>query len=268
LFIGSEGTLGVITEVTLRVYGLPEAMSSATCHFSEMEAAVNAVTALMQTGVDVARIEFLDELSMEAINAYSGSDRAVAPTLFLEFHGTPEGVARQAQDAGDVLAGFGALGYASSEDQRAGLDLWRARHNHFYASRALRSGARVITTDVCVPLSHLGEAIVAAHADIQASSLTATIAGHVGDGNFHVVILVDPEDEDEMKRAEEMNHRLVHRALEVDGTCTGEHGIGSRKMDFLERELPEGVVVMRSIKRALDPGNIMNPGKVLRLPPP
>ena len=268
LFIGSEGTLGVITEVTLRVYGLPEAMSSATCHFSEIEDAVNAVTALMQTGVDVARIEFLDELSIEAINAYSESDRAAAPTLFFEFHGTPEEVARHAQDAGDVVAGFGALDYKSSEDRRAGVDLWRGRHNHFYASRALRSGARAITTDVCVPLSHLGEAIVAARTDIQTFSLTATIAGHVGDGNFHVVILVDPEDEDEMKRAEEMNHRMVQRALDVDGTCTGEHGIGSRKMSFLERELPEGVEVMRSIKRALDPGNIMNPGKVVRPPPP
>lgn len=268
LFIGSEGTLGVITEVTLRVYGLPEAMSSATCHFSEIEDAVNAVTALMQTGVDVARIEFLDELSMEAINAYCGSEHAVAPTLFLEFHGTPEEVALHAKVADDVVAGFGALDYKSSVDRKAGLDLWRARHNHFHSSRALRSGARAITTDVCVPLSHLGEAIVAARADIKAFSLTATIAGHVGDGNFHVVILVDPEDEDEMRRAEEMNHRMVQRALDVDGTCTGEHGIGSRKMSFLERELPEGVEVMRSIKRALDPGNIMNPGKVVGPFPP
>ena len=267
LFVGSEGTLGVITEATLRVYGLPEAMSSATCHFPDVADAVHAVTALMQTGVDVARIEFLDELSMEAINAFTRSERPVAPTLFLEFHGTRDGVARHAQDAGEVVAGFGALDFQVSDDQKSGVDLWQARHNHFYASRALRPGARAITTDVCVPLSRLAGAIIAAHRDIHESSLTATIAGHVGDGNFHVVILVDPQDEAEMKRAEEMNHRLVERALEADGTCTGEHGIGARKKSFLERELPEGVEVMRSIKRALDPGNIMNPGKVVSLPP-
>ena len=267
LFVGSEGTLGVITEVTLRVYGLPEAMSSATCHFPKVDDAVNAVTALMQTGVDVARIEFLDELSMEAINAYSRSRRPVAPTLFLEFHGTQEGVARHAKDAGEAVAGFGAIDYRASVDRNAGMELWQARHNHFYASRALRPGGRAITTDVCVPLSRLAEAIIAAREDIHEFSLTATIAGHVGDGNFHVVILVDPRDEAEMKRAEEMNHRLIERALEADGTCTGEHGIGARKMGSLERELPGGVEVMRVLKGALDPGNIMNPGKVVSLHP-
>lgn len=267
LFVGSEGTLGVITEVTLRVYGLPEAMSSATCHFPEVDDAVNAVTALMQTGVDVARIEFLDDLSIKAINAYSGSDRPVAPTLFLEFHGSRDGVARNAKDAGEALAGFGALDYQASEDQKTGVDLWQARHDHFYASRALRPGGRAITTDVCVPLSRLADAIIAARADIHEFSLIATIAGHVGDGNFHVVILVDPQDEGEMKRAEEMNRRLVERALVADGTCTGEHGIGARKMRSLERELPQGVAVMRELKRALDPGNIMNPGKLVSLNP-
>ena len=264
LFIGSEGTLGVITEVTVRLYGIPEAISSATCHFPEVRSAVDAVTAVMQMGVDVARIEFLDELSIEAINAFSGSGRPVAPTLFLEFHGSPEGVSEQSKAVEHVVEDFGAIDYRAASHQE-GADLWRARHDHFYASRALRPGARAVTTDVCVPISRLAECIVGARADILASSLTATIAGHVGDGNFHVVILVDPDDENEMKRVEDLNHRLVERALEMEGTCSGEHGIGLRKMSFLERELPEGVEVMRSIKQALDPQNLMNPGKVLTI---
>lgn len=264
LFIGSEGTLGVITEVTVRLYGIPEAMSSATCRFPEVAQAVDAVSAVMQMGVDLARIEFLDELSIGAINAFSGSDHPVAPTLFLEFHGSPEGVLEQSKAVEHVVQGFAAIDYRASSRQE-GADLWRARHDHFYASRALRPGASAVTTDVCVPISRLAESIVGARADILASSLTATIAGHVGDGNFHVVILVDPDDENEMKRVEDLNHRLVERALEMEGTCTGEHGIGLRKMSFLERELPEGVEVMRSIKRALDPQNLMNPGKVLTI---
>ena len=264
LFIGSEGTLGVITEVTVRLYGVPEAISSATCRFPEVTNAVDAVTTIMQMGVDVARIEFLDELSIEAINAFSKSTHPVAPTLFFEFHGSTEAVAEQAKDAGDVLAGFGAIEYRAAS-RAEGVQLWRARHDHFYASRALRPGSRAITTDVCVPLSRLAGCIDAARADVLAFSLTATIAGHVGDGNFHVVVLVDPDDEDEMRRAEEMNHRLVERALDMDGTCTGEHGIGLRKVSFLELELPEGVEIMRSIKRALDPQNLMNPGKVVTI---
>ena len=264
LFIGSEGTLGVITEVTLRLYGIPEAISSATCTFREVASAVDAVTAVMQMGVDLARIEFLDELSIGAINAFSGSDHPVVPTLFLEFHGSPEGVSERSRAVKDIVESFGAMDYRTAGRQE-GVDLWRARHDHFYASRALRPGARAVTTDVCVPISRLAGCIVATRADIGASSLTATIAGHVGDGNFHVVILVDPDDQNEMKRVDELNHRLVERALEMEGTCTGEHGIGLRKMGFLERELPEGVEVMRSIKRALDPQNLMNPGKVLTI---
>ena len=263
LFIGSEGTLGVITEVTVRLYGIPEAISSATCRFPDVERTVDAVTAVMQVGIDIARIEFLDELSIEAINAFSGSAHPVAPTLFLEFHGSPDGVLERTKAVENVILGFGAIGYRAASRQE-GVVLWRARHDHFYATRALRPGARAVTTDVCVPISRLAECIVAARAEILASSLTATIAGHVGDGNFHVVILVDPDDEEEMRSVEDLNHRLVDRALEAEGTCTGEHGIGLRKTSFLERELPEGVEVMRSIKRALDPQTLMNPGKVLR----
>jgi D-lactate dehydrogenase (cytochrome) len=263
LFVGSEGTLGVITEVTLRLYGIPEAIAGAVCSFSDVEPAVRAVIAVLQQAVPVARIEFLDEVSMKAINSYSGTSYAEAPSLFLEFRGSRGQVEEQDRDVAEIVAEFGSLDYRSRVDEAERRKLWRARHDHFYASLAMRPGTRAITTDVCVPISALVESVTEARADIRSLGLTATIVGHVGDGNFHVVILVDTEDRDEMNAAEEMNTRLVERALKLGGTCTGEHGIGIRKRDFLTRELPGATQVMRALKQALDPNNIMNPGKVL-----
>lgn len=264
LFVGSEGTLGVITEVSLRAYGIPEAIAGATCHFGDVASAVRAVIATLQVGIPVARIEFLDELALEAINRYSGLAYPIAPMLLIEFHGSPDGVAEQVGQVGDIVAEFGAIDYRSAVDREERTKLWKARHDSFYASLSLRPGARAITTDVCVPISRLAECIVETRRDIDAGSLTATIVGHVGDGNFHVMFLVDPDDPKEMTAAEKLSSRLVDRALEMEGTCTGEHGIGLRKIGFLEKELPEAINVMRSIKKALDPHNIMNPGKVLK----
>ena len=265
LFVGSEGTLGVITEVTVRVYGIPEAISGAVCQFPDMERAVSAVIATLQLGIPVARIEFVDESAIKAINAYAGLSYPVAPLLLLEFHGSKADVVEQTRAVEEIMAEYGVSNYRAALDGKERADLWSARHNAFYASLALRPGAKAITTDVCVPISRLPECIVATKEDIDALSLTTTIVGHVGDGNFHVMVLVDPDDAQEMERAQEMNHRLVERALAMDGTCTGEHGVGLRKVDFLAQELPGGVDVMRAIKRTLDPYDILNPGKVLSL---
>lgn len=263
LFVGSEGTLGVITALTLRTYGLPEAIAGAVCRFPDVTDAVRAAIAILQMGIAVARMELVDELSIEAINAHSKLAYPVAPLLLLEFHGSPGEVAEQSRHAQEIVRTHAGTDYRSSMEPRERNELWRARHDHFYASRALRPGSRAITTDVCVPISRLAQCIDETRSDIARLSLTATIAGHVGDGNFHVVILIDPDDEDEVGRADEMNHLLIERALAMDGTCTGEHGIGFRKMTFLEQELPGAVEVMRAIKRQLDPNDIMNPGKVL-----
>ncbi len=265
LMIGSEGTLGVITQVTLRAHGLPEAISGAVCRFPDLESAVHAVTAILQLGMPVARVELLDELAIAAINDYAGLAYPVAPLLLFELHGSAREVEGQAADVAEVVAEHGGTGYRSAIDAQERAELWRARHDSFYASLALRPGARAITTDVCVPISRLAECIGATQADVAELALTATIVGHVGDGNFHVMALVDPGDPSEMTAAEEMNHRLVERALAMDGTCTGEHGIGIRKIPFLPRELPGGVEVMRQIKTALDPNWILNPGKVLEI---
>jgi D-lactate dehydrogenase (cytochrome) len=266
LFLGSEGTLGIITAVTLRVYGIPEAISGAICHFAGVEEAVRAVITTLQMGVPVARIEFLDEWAMKAVNGFSGLSYPIAPTLFLEFHGSAPGVAEQTESVRQIAAEYGALDFRSAVDAHERAQLWRARHDCFFASLALKPGARAITTDVCVPISRLAECILETRADIQETSVMATTVGHVGDGNFHVMLLVDPDDDDAMSVAEELNTRLVDRALVMDGTCTGEHGIGLRKIGSLHKELGEAVDVMRALKRAIDPGNIMNPGKVL--PPP
>jgi D-lactate dehydrogenase (cytochrome) len=265
LFLGSEGTLGVITEVTVRLRGIPEVIGGAVCHFADVEAAVDTVIATMQMGVPVARIEFLDESAISAINKHSGTDYPEAPLLLLEFHGSPREVEEQTEILQAVTKEFGALGYTSAIDSTERAKLWSARHDSYYASRALRPGSRAITTDVCVPISQLARCITETRADISSLGLITTIVGHVGDGNFHVMILVDPEDPAEMKAAEEMSHKLIDRALAMDGTCTGEHGIGLRKIDALVQESPGGVNVMRSIKNALDPNNLMNPGKVLRI---
>jgi D-lactate dehydrogenase (cytochrome) len=264
LFIGSEGTLGVITQVTLKVYGIPDAISAAVVHFATLEDAVETVIATLQMGIPVARAEFLDELAMKAVNAFSNLDYAVAPTLFLEFHGSEAGVAEDVRSVEALARERGALEFHSALDHQERARLWRARHDHFFASRALRPEAQAITTDVCVPISELPGCIAESRRDIDASGLLATIAGHVGDGNFHLMMLVSSEDGAEMQAAEAVNQRLVDRALAVGGTCTGEHGVGLRKIASLEKEMGDAVGVMRSIKDAIDPLGIMNPGKVLR----
>ena len=265
LFVGSEGTLGVITEVTLRLYGIPEAMSAAVCSFPDLESAVNTVILTIQSGVPVARIELLDEVQMDACNKYSDLDYPVQPTLFFEFHGSEKGVVEQVEQVEAIAGDFGASEFKWARKAEDRSKLWQARHDAYYAGIALRPGGKGIATDVCVPISRLAECILETKKDVVESGLIAPIVGHVGDGNFHLVIVVDPDDKDEMARAEALNERMVMRALAMDGTCTGEHGVGYGKIGFLEAEHGEALSVMRDIKRALDPGNIMNPGKIIRL---
>ena len=263
--MGSEGTLGVITEITLRLYGIPEAMSSAVCSFASLEEAVNTVILTIQMGVPVARIELLDEVQMDAVNRFSGTGYAVAPTLFLEFHGSERGVAEQAETVQEIARDHGGGDFQWTTNNEERSKLWQARHDAAYACKALRPGSEIVATDVCVPISRLAECITETKRDIQASDVIAPIVGHVGDGNFHLCVLVDPGDRAELERAQALNERMVSRALAMDGTCTGEHGVGYGKLDFLVAEHGEAISVMRTIKKALDPQNIMNPGKVVRV---
>jgi len=262
LMVGSEGTLGVITELTLRLYGLPEATSAAVVAFPGIVPAVETVIETIQCGVPVARIELLDTLQMRAVNAYSKLDYAEAPTLFLEFHGTPAGVAEQAETVRAIASdhGAGAFRWASQLEERNRL--WQARHQAYYAALALRPGAKGWPTDVCVPISRLAECIAETHEDLARSSLLAPMVGHVGDGNFHVLLLVDPDRPEELAEAQRLNDRLIERALRLEGTCSGEHGVGLGKRAYLRAEHGAAVDVMRAIKRALDPHDLMNPGKV------
>lgn len=263
LFLGSEGTLGVITRVTMRVYGIPEFVSSAVCHFESISGAVKTAIEVLQLGIPVARMELLDDTSMRALKLFDGIDYAEAPTLFLEFHGSAAAVTEQATQVGDVASSNGSSDWNEAMDQAERFRLWHARHNAYFASLALRPGARVMSTDVCVPISRLAECIEETKDDLNRTGIMSTVVGHVGDGNFHVLILIDPESSEEVDGAEALNERLVKRAQAMDGTCTGEHGIGLGKMGFLEEELPEAVDVMRQVKKALDPDWILNPGKVL-----
>ena len=263
LFVGSEGTLGVITEVQLRLYGVPEAMSAAVCSFETLEGAVATVIMTIQMGIPVARIELLDEVMMDAINRYSELDYPARPTLFFEFHGSPRGVEEQAETVGEIAAENGGGDFQWTTHQEERSKLWQARHDAYYAALALRPGAKGWATDVCVPISRLAECILETKKDIEASGLLTPIVGHVGDGNFHLSFIIDPDDPAEMAKAEEVNEAMVLRALAMGGTCTGEHGIGIGKMHFLRAEHGEAVVVMRQLKQALDPDNIMNPGKML-----
>jgi len=265
LFVGSEGTLGVITEVTLRLYGIPEAMSAAVADFPDLESAVNTVILTIQSGIPVARIELLDEVQMDAVNKYSDLDYPVRPTLFFEFHGSSAGVVEQVEMVEEIAGeyGAGAFQWATKAEERN--KLWQARHDAYYACLALRPGAKGIATDVCVPISRLAECLLETRKDIDESGLLAPIVGHVGDGNFHLVLVVDPDDAEEMGRAKDLNERMIMRALAMDGTCTGEHGVGQGKMDFLVAEHGEAVALMRDLKRAFDPKNLMNPGKIVRL---
>jgi D-lactate dehydrogenase (cytochrome) len=263
LFIGSEGTLGVITELTLKLSGIPAAISGGVCPFPSLEAACNAVIATIQSGIPVARIELVNGLQMRAMNEYSKLSFPEGPCLFVEFHGSDAYVAEQAEGFGEIAAEFGGgpFQWTSNTDERN--TLWKARHDAYWAAMALRPGAQGISTDVCVPISRLAECVAATEADIAASGLIAPIVGHAGDGNFHVLILLDTSAPNEVAASEGFVARLNKRALDMDGTCTGEHGIGQGKRGFLREELGDAVDVMRAVKLAMDPLGIMNPGKLL-----
>jgi len=264
LFVGSEGTLGIITELTVKLHARPQAISAATCSFGTLHEAVEAAITVIQSAIPVARIELLDDLMMRGINLYSGLGYAEAPTLFLEFHGTESGVAEQATLAEAIAADHGGLGFQWARATEERTRLWHARDNTLYAGLGLKPGARAMITDVCVPISRLAECLVETRRDIDANGLIAPLVGHVGDGNFHLLILIDPADTDETARAKALHARLIARALAMEGTCTGEHGIGLGKIDFLEDECGEAVGTMRAIKVALDPDGMMNPGKIFR----
>jgi D-lactate dehydrogenase (cytochrome) len=262
LLIGAEGTLGVITQMTLRLQGIPQAISGGVCPFPSVQQACDAVIATIQMGVPVARIEFVNALGMQSINRYSKLNYEEGPCLFLEFHGSEAGVAEQADTFGEIAAeyGGGPFHWTNVAEERARL--WQARHDAYWAAVALKPGWQALSTDVCVPISRLAECIVATEADIAEHGLVAPIVGHVGDGNFHVLVLMEPGNQAHVAGAEGFVERLNARALAMDGTCTGEHGIGQGKIAFLEREAGEALDVMKAVKAALDPRGIMNPGKL------
>lgn len=263
LLVGSEGTLGLITKITLRLQGIPEAISAARCSFPTVDAACQAVMMTIQYGIPVARIELLDTLSVKAVNAYSGLDLPETPVLLLEFHGSNNGVIEQAETFQAIAEEFGGSGFratASTEERNA---LWQARHDAYWASIALRPGAKGISTDVCVPISRLAECVTKTQERLDAEGFIAPIVGHVGDGNFHALLLIDMDDPDEVARADAVVGWLNDMAISMDGTCTGEHGIGQGKRPYLERELGNATHIMALIKSALDPDDIMNPGKIL-----
>jgi D-lactate dehydrogenase (cytochrome) len=266
LLIGSEGTLGIITELTLRLHGIPEAIAGGVVSFETIEGACNATIMTIQSGIPIARIELLDASMVRASNIYSKLQLAETPTLFVEFHGSEASVKEQSSQFGDIAKdnGGGEFAWALKPEERNRL--WQARHDAYWAAQVLRPGAKVVATDVCVPISRLAECVTETAVDIESSRLVAPIVGHVGDGNFHLTLLVDPDDGAEMERADALIGRLNLRAIAMDGTCTGEHGVGQGKMKYLVREHGAGLDVMRAIKRALDPMGIMNPGKIVAPP--
>lgn len=264
LMIGSEGTLGIITELTLRLFGRPESMAAAVCNFSSLEGAIDTAIQTIQLGIPVARVELLDEVQIDAINRYSKTDFPVKPTLFLEFHGTEAAVKEQALTVGELAEDNGGGDFKWSDQEEDKNKLWRARHDAAYACMALRPGAGMWVTDACVPVSQLAECILETRKDIDETGFLSPIVGHVGDGNFHTVMLVDIDNAEEMKACLAFNERLLKRALAMGGTITGEHGIGIGKSKYLRDEHGAGVDVMQTIKTALDPLNIMNPGKLFR----
>ncbi|XP_067386259.1 probable D-lactate dehydrogenase, mitochondrial isoform X4 [Emydura macquarii macquarii] len=264
LFVGSEGTLGLITQATLRLHASPEATVAAVCAFPSVQAAVGCTVQVLQAGVPIARIEFLDDVMMDACNRFSGLTYAVAPTLFLEFHGSPSTVQEQVQQTEEIVQLNGGSDFAWAREPEARNKLWAARHNAWYAALALRPGSQGYSTDVCVPISRLPHIVGETHRDLQESGLTGPMVGHVGDGNFHCILVHDPADPAESQRIKEFATRLARRALALAGTCTGEHGVGLGKRHLLEEEVGAlGVAIMRQIKATLDPKNLMNPGKVL-----
>lgn len=264
LFIGAEGTLGIITEVTLRIQGVPEAISAAVVGFGSFESAVQAVTQVRQIGVPIARIEFLDEVMVKAVNQFSGLSLTEQPTLFLEFHGSKASVQDNVEQVGEIMREFGGSDFKWAVNQAERTTLWTARHNAYYSALAFRPGCRVLTTDVCVPISRLAECIAETKRDLAESFLTGPMVGHVGDGNFHMLLLVDPNSPKDHDEAERLNERLLQRALSMGGTITGEHGIGIGKQKYMHAQHGAGALaVMRAIKEALDPENLMNPGKLI-----
>lgn len=265
LFIGSEGTLGVIVEATVKLYPQPEAISAAICNFPDLTSAVQSVIEIMQLGLPVARVEFMDTAAVRATNAYSKLDLAESPLLLFEFHGSGDaGIDEQASAVKAVTDSNGGLDFQWARKPEERSRLWTARHNAYFAGIQLRPGCRASTTDVCVPISQLAECVTQTAADLDAASFPYTILGHVGDGNFHVMMLLDPDSQAEWEESEQLNHRLVERALAMRGTCTGEHGIGLHKMRFMLAEHgPDSLALMHGLKRALDPKGILNPGKML-----
>ncbi|NIY72474.1 FAD-binding protein [Marivivens donghaensis] len=263
MFVGSEGTLGLITELTLRLHGQPMAMSSAVCAFDTIDGAVNAVIETIQMGIPMARIEFVDAAGTQAVNAYSGTDFPAVPHLLVEFHGSDSAVAEQAEEFGEIAREHGATNFdwATSEEDRKRL--WDIRHKAYYAMLASRPGSRAIVTDVCVPISRLAEAVTETIADIEETGIPAPILGHVGDGNFHSAILIDETNPDERAAAKALSHRMAERALRLGGTVTGEHGIGMGKLGYMRAEHGEAWDVMGTLKQSLDPKGVLNPGKII-----
>ncbi|ARE40022.1 D-Lactate dehydrogenase, cytochrome c-dependent [Rhodovulum sp. P5] len=264
LFVGAEGTLGLTTELTLKLHGQPEAISSAVCAFDEIGPAVDTVIETIQMGIPMARIEFVDAATAAAFNAYAGADMPEKPHLLVEFHGSRRGVAEQAQSFGEIVNDNEGVGFEWSSRPEERTALWTMRHNAYYACLGLRPGATALVTDMCVPISRLAEAVEATRADIEAASIPGPILGHVGDGNFHAILLVEPGNHAELEEAKWLSHRMVERALRLGGTVTGEHGIGMGKLDYMAAEHGPAWDVMGQIKHALDPQGIMNPGKMVR----
>ncbi len=265
LFVGAEGTLGVITEVTVRLYAVPEAMSAAVCSFKDIAGAVNTVIQTLQAGIPIARSEALCALTMKALNAYNKTSHKEQPTLFLEFHGTQASVAEQAGLVQEIAREQGGEDFQWATKAEDRNRLWSARHMAYFASLQLKPGTRAVSTDVCVPISRLTECIIDTTKDIDRASMPIPLFGHVGDGNFHLVILIRPESEEDLSEAKAFNERLVRRALDMEGTCTGEHGVGWGKKKWLIEEHGEAIGLMQSIKRTFDPDNLMNPGKLVSL---
>ena len=264
LFVGSEGTLGIITEVTVRLFPQPEAVSAAVCNFPSLDAAVASVIDIIQMGIPVARVEFMDEASVRAVNRYSNLTLQETPLLLFEFHGSPAGVQEQAEVVQDITRDHGGMDFEWAERPEDRNRLWTARHNAYFAGLQLRPGCRSSTTDVCVPISNLARCVRETADDLKDATFDSIIVGHVGDGNFHVLMLIDPDSPEQWQQSEEINHRMVRRAIAMDGTCTGEHGVGMHKMPFLvEEHGKDALDLMRSLKHAYDPHNILNPGKIL-----
>lgn len=266
LFVGAEGTLGLITELTLRLHGQPEAVSAATCAFPNMGAAVDCVIATIQTGLPMARIEFLDPETVAACNAYSGTSLPLAPQLMVEFHGSPHGVAEQAERFGAIAADFGSRGFVWARAQEDRSRLWKMRHDAYRAILASRPGATALVTDVCVPISALAQAVEETREDIAQSGIPGPILGHVGDGNFHAILLVNPADPREKDLAKALATRMAERSLALGGTISGEHGVGMGKLPLMAAEHGPAWAIMGHIKRALDPHDLMNPGKMVPQP--